>query len=194
MIPANTTGAGGGTVYYGDPDSAHDLQVFLELRDRPSHTMAESLLGTMRRTADEGGTVLKFHFAAEIDDTVGGIGSQRGLGALAAASDAGQRQFIDYLSVLLAEQPFPPVNDRFSETPVLLSPASRVEGLRSADFDRKVTDDTYLSWAGDAAGRFASFGVVGMPVVWYDDEVVPVVSFEGGSAITPQQFLDRLPR
>ncbi|MGW0883897.1 thioredoxin domain-containing protein [Streptomyces sp. NPDC002671] len=193
-IPVNTTGADDATVYYGDLDSPHELQVFLELRDRASQQMAESLLGTFRQAADEGRFVVKFHFAALIDDTVGGSGSQRGLSALGAAGDAGQRQFIEYLAVLFAEQPFPPGYDRFADTAVLLDLAGRVEGLRSPDFDRKVSGETYLTWAGEAVGSFDSFGVVGTPVVWYDKEVVPVVQVGGGPAITPQDFLAQLPR
>ncbi|XES01305.1 hypothetical protein HEP87_63120 [Streptomyces sp. S1D4-11] len=56
----------------------------------------------------------------------------------------------------------------------------------------KVTDGTYLTWAGEVIGNFDSFGVVGTPVVWFDDEVIPVVKPEGGPALTPQEFLDRL--
>ncbi|MER5912572.1 thioredoxin domain-containing protein [Streptomyces sp. NPDC001982] len=194
MTPANTTGVGGATVYYGNLDSLHTLRVFLELRDRASHRMAESLLATFRQAADDNRWVLRFHFAATLDDTVGGSGSQRALSALGAASDAGQRQFIEYLAVLFAAQPYPPGLDRFADTSVLLSLASEVEGLRSADFDRKVTDDTYLTWAGETVGGFASYGVVGTPVVWYDDEVIPVVKAEDGPAVTPQEFLAQLPK
>ncbi|GGJ03232.1 DsbA family protein [Streptomyces brasiliensis] len=193
MKPANTTGAGGATVYYGNLDSIHALRVFLELRDRASHRMAESLLGTIRRAADDNRFVVRFHFAAILDDTVGGSGSQRGLSALGAASDVGQRQFIDYLGVLLAAQPSSPGLDRFADTSVLLSLASEVEGLRSTGFDRKVTEDTYLTWAGETVGAFASYGVVGTPVVWYDDEVIPVLRGEDEPALTPQEFLAQFP-
>ncbi|MCQ4079300.1 DsbA family protein [Streptomyces sp. RB6PN25] len=192
MIPANTTGVGGATVYYGALDAPHVLQVFVELRDRASHRVAESLLDTIRQAADEGRFVVKFHFAATIDDTAGGSGSRRALGALAAASDVGQTQFLDYLGTLFASQPFPPVDDQFSDPSVLLSLAGAVNGLRSADFDRKVTDNTYAAWAGEVVGNFESFGVVGAPVVWYDEEVIPVVKIEGGPAITPQEFLAQL--
>ncbi|MFF8024460.1 FUSC family protein [Streptomyces sp. NPDC007896] len=192
MNPAHSTGADGTTLYYGDLDAPHVLEVFVELRDRASHRMADSLLGTIRRAADDGKFVAKFHFAGTIDDTVGGSGSQRGLSALAAASDAGQRKFVDYLAALFASQPFPPVDDQFSDVSVLLSLADKVNGLRNAEFDMKVTDGTYLTWAGEVIGNFASFGVVGTPVVRYDDEVIPVVKPEGGPALTPQEFLDRL--
>ncbi|MGD1223009.1 hypothetical protein AB9Q10_31800 [Streptomyces krungchingensis] len=84
--------------------------------------------------------------------------------------------------------------DRFADTSVLLSLASKVEGLRSAGFDRKVADDTYATWAARAVGDFASFGVVGTPVVWWDDQVIPVVPSEDGPAVTAQEFLARLPR
>ncbi|MEU6367992.1 hypothetical protein ABZ876_20165 [Streptomyces sp. NPDC046931] len=53
MAPKNTTGTDGTTIYYGDPDTPHVLRVFLELRDRASHRMAENLLDTIRQVADE---------------------------------------------------------------------------------------------------------------------------------------------
>ncbi|MER6983766.1 DsbA family protein [Streptomyces carpinensis] len=191
MPPKNTTGT---AIYYGDLNTSHVLQVFLELRDRASHRMAASLLGTMRQVADDGEFVIKFHFAGLLDDTVGGAGSQHGLSALAAAADAGQKQFIEYLGTLFAHQPFPPGEDRFADTSVLLSLAGEVDGLRSADFDRKLREGTYLTWAGEAIGNFESFGVVGTPVVWRDSEVIPVVKSDGGPAITPQEFLAQLQR
>ncbi|MFI9601414.1 thioredoxin domain-containing protein [Streptomyces sp. NPDC052043] len=191
MEPANTTGTGGGTLYYGDPDSPHVLQVFIELRDRASHRMADNLLGTIRQAADQGKFVVKFHFAATIDDAAGGNGSQRALSALAAASDVGQKQFIEYLGTLFASQP-PVTDDRFSDASVLLSLAGEVDQLRSADFDQKVTDNRYMTWAGESIGTFESFGVVGTPVVWHDDEVIPVVKTIDGPCITAQEFLAQL--
>ncbi|WP_179165939.1 thioredoxin domain-containing protein [Streptomyces sp. Amel2xC10] len=193
MTPANTTGPGGTTLYYGDLNRPHVLQVFLELRDRASRRMSETLLETIRKAADDGRFVVKFHFAATIDDTVGGIGSQRGLSALAAAADVGEKEFVDYLAALFAAQPFPPVDDKFSDTSELLAQAGKVEGLRSAEFDKKVTDNVYLNWAGEAVGTFSSFGIVGTPVVWYDGEVIPVVNADGESiSLTPQEFLSEL--
>ncbi|MEU8530082.1 thioredoxin domain-containing protein [Streptomyces sp. NPDC048629] len=193
MNPANTTGADGTTVYYGDLEAPHQVQVFLEMRDRGSRRVVESLLGTLRKDADDGKYVVKFHFAGMIDDTAGGSGSRRALSALGAAADAGQRQFADYLAALFAAQPFPPGYDHFSETPVLLSAADAVDGLRSADFDRKVTEGTYLNWAGVAIADFESFGVVGTPVAWYDEQVLQVVKEEDGPAVSPQEFLAQLP-
>ncbi|MEU9924997.1 hypothetical protein AB0H51_27570 [Streptomyces griseoluteus] len=68
------------------------LQVFLEMRDRASARMAQTLLDTVRKGADDGKYVVKFHFAGTMDDTVGGNGDRKALGAPAAASDEGQRQ------------------------------------------------------------------------------------------------------
>jgi hypothetical protein len=192
MTPANTTDPDGTTLYYGDLSAPHVLQVFIDMRDRASARVAQTLLDTIRKAADEGTFVVKFHFAGTMDDTVGGSGSQRALSALAAASDVGQKQFLDYLAALFAAQPFPPGDDRFAETSVLLSAADGVTGLRSPDFDRKVTDDTYLTWAGESIGTFPSYGVVGAPAVWYDKEVIPVVTIDGDVDITPGTFLTRI--
>ncbi|MEW2314478.1 thioredoxin domain-containing protein [Streptomyces bauhiniae] len=189
MTPANTTGNEGTTLYYGDLSAPHVLQVFLEMRDRASARMAKTLLDTIRKGADDGKYAVKFHFAGTMDDTVGGNGDQKALGALAAASDEGQKQFIEYLGALFDNQPFPPAEDKFSQGAVLLSVAGDVDGLRSSDFDRKVSDDTYLTWAGESISTFETFGLPGTPAVWYDQENIPVTTVEGEVDTDPQKFL-----
>ncbi len=197
MNPANANGPDGATVHYGDPDNQHSLEFFLELRDRVSHNVAEGLLETMREGADQGRYVIKFHFAAQMDQTVGGAGSVCGLSALGAAGDVGQRQFIEYLAVLLKDQPFPPGFDRFSETSVLLDLASKVDGLRSPEFDLKVTEKTYMDWAGDTVAAFSSFNVLETPVVRFDGREIQVAKAEGGfargPAVSVADFLEQLP-
>jgi hypothetical protein len=69
-----------------------------------------------------------------------------------------------------------------------------VDGLRSTGFDKKVNDKTHMTWAGEVIGEFDSFGVEGAPVVWYDDEVIPVVKIDSESCLTPQEFLAQLPK
>lgn len=193
MNPAHTTGAHGAAVYYGDPGAPHVLRVFLELRDPGSRRMAESLLDTFRAGADEGRLVARFHFAATLDDTAGGSGSRRAVSALGAASDAGQGPFLDYLAALFAAQPFPPgADDRFADPAALLDVAGRVDGLRSPDFDRKVTDGTYLPWAGQVVANFAEFGILGTPVVRYDEEDLAVGGPDDTPVIAPADFLRRI--
>ncbi|MET7288070.1 thioredoxin domain-containing protein [Streptomyces sp. NPDC005573] len=187
--PANTTGTNDTTLYYGELSAPHELQVFMEMRDRASAEVAKTLLDTIRQGADQGKYVVKFHFAETIDDTVGGSGSQRAVSALAAASDEGQKEFIEYMAALFAAQPFPPGDDKFSEASVLLSVADKVDGLRSDSFDQKITDNTYLTWAGESIGNFGSFGLPGTPAIWYDKENIPVVTIEGDVDITVQKFL-----
>ncbi|WP_282693800.1 hypothetical protein [Streptomyces sp. CC208A] len=77
MNPAHRTGAHGAAVYYGDPAAPHVLRVFPELRDPGRRRMADGLLGTFRAGADDGRLVVRFHFAAAPDDTVGGRGARR---------------------------------------------------------------------------------------------------------------------
>ncbi|MFF8414977.1 thioredoxin domain-containing protein [Streptomyces omiyaensis] len=193
MNPAHTTGAHGAAVYYGDPGAPHVLRVFLELRDPGSRRMSEGLLDTFREGADEGRFVVRFHFAASIDDTAGGSGSRRAVAALGAASDAGQGAFLEYLAALLAAQPFPPgAEDRFADPAVLLDVAGGVDGLRSADFDRKVTEGTYVPWAGQVVANFAEFGILGTPVVRYDEEDLAVGGPDGTPVIGPAGFLRRI--
>ncbi|MFI8370197.1 thioredoxin domain-containing protein [Streptomyces sp. NPDC085466] len=190
MNPAHTSGAHGAAVYYGDPGAPHVLRVFLELRDRGSRRMAESLLATFRAGADEGRFVVRFHFAASLDDTLGGSGSRRAVAALGAAADAGQGPFVEYLAALFAAQPFPPgADDRFADPAALLAVADEVPGLRSPEFDRKVTEGTYLPWAGQVVANFAEFGVLGTPAVRYDEEDLAVGGPDDTPVITPADFL-----
>ncbi|MEU4153425.1 thioredoxin domain-containing protein [Streptomyces sp. NPDC026659] len=190
--PAHTTGSDGKTLYYGDLSAPHELQVFLEMRDRASARMAKTLLGTIEQLADDGKVVVKFHFAGAIDDSVGGDGDQQAVAALAAASDAGQKQLIGYLGALFDNQPFPPGEDKFSDASVLLSVANGVDGLRSSDFDRKVSGQTYVTWAGESISTFETFGLPGTPAVWYDKENIPVVTVEGEVDTDPQKFLSQI--
>lgn len=193
MNPAHTTGAHGAAVYYGDPDAPHVLRVFLELRDRGSRRMAESLLSTFRAGADEGRFVVRCHFAVSLDDTVGGSGSRRAVAAFGAAGDAGQGLFAEYLAALLAAQPSPPgADDRFADPAALLAVAGGVPGPRSPDFDRKVTEGTYLSWAGQVVADFAGFGIPGTPVVRYDEEDVAVGGPDDTPVVAPADFLRRI--
>ncbi|MFC7219193.1 thioredoxin domain-containing protein [Streptomyces polyrhachis] len=187
--PAHTTGTGDLTLFYGDLDAPHRLQIFLEMRDRGSHDMAKALLETVRKGADEGRYGVAFHFAAILDDTVGGEGSQRALSALAAASDESQSAFMDYLAALLAAQPFPPGTDSYADPSVLLSVAEKVDGLRSPAFDRKVQDGTYMRWAGESVGAFSSYGTVGTPDFRYDQEQLPVVDINGELVLSPAEFV-----
>lgn len=188
MNPSNTTGHDGLTLYYGDVDNPHVLQVFIELREPGSKKMAGSLLGTIRKAADDGKFVVKFHFSAMIDDTVGGDGSRGALSAVGAASDVGQAQAIEYLGKLFASQP-PITEDRFSDPSALLSIAGEVGGLRSPDFDQKVTDNTYADWAAIVTAEFATYGVPGAPMVWYDKSVI--LGLPPGE-VTPEVFLARI--
>ncbi|MEU7295134.1 thioredoxin domain-containing protein [Streptomyces exfoliatus] len=191
-IPAQTTGVDGSVLYYGKLDSPHAVHFFLELRDRGSAHVMESLLDSVREGADAGKYVVKFHFNGAFDDTVGGSGSHRALSALGAAADAGQNAFADYLAALFKAQPFPPGYDRFAEADTLLTAADSVAGLRSADFDRKVNEGTYLQWAGKAIADFESYGVIGTPIAWYDDNDIHVFTVPDGPAVSPQDFLAEL--
>lgn len=191
-IPAQATGTGGSTLYYGNLDAPHTVHFFLELRDRASAQVMDSLLATVRTGADNGKYVVKFHFNGMFDDTVGGSGSQRALSALGAAADVGPKALVDYLAALFKAQPFPPGYDRFAEADTLLAVADSVARLRSADFDRKVNQGTYMQWAGETIADFQSYGVVGTPIAWFDDNDIHVFTVPDGPAVSPQDFLSEL--
>jgi predicted DsbA family dithiol-disulfide isomerase len=187
MNPANTTGNGNSVLYCGSLATPHVLQVFLEVRDPGSARTADALLGTIRQAADDGTFVAQFHFTANIDDEVGGGGSRRALGALGAAADVGQSEFVEFLGTLFSLQPQFVTDDPFVDPSFLLDAASKVKGLRSPQFDRKVTGNAYADWAANAVADFQQTGVVGTPTIWFDQRVV--LGLPVDTTLTPQQFL-----
>lgn len=60
----------------------------------------------------------------------------------------------------------------------LLRIADRVEGLRSAAFDRAVRENTHRAWVADAEKAFEASGVGGTPTVLVDGAALP-----GGDAL-----------
>ncbi|MEY9964322.1 hypothetical protein ABIA33_002364 [Streptacidiphilus sp. MAP12-16] len=132
MNPATTTGTRNYTICYGALDSPHIPQVFVEMRAPDRAKMAESALGAIRRNC-----VATFHFTANPDDEVGGWGSRRSVSAFGAASEVGQRKFIEYRGTHFdfASQSYPLTDGPFSDASFLLSEAGQVAGLRSAEFD-----------------------------------------------------------
>ncbi|MEY9849042.1 hypothetical protein ABH940_006146 [Streptacidiphilus sp. BW17] len=194
MHPANTTGAGHSVLYYGSLETQHVLQVFLEARDAGSATMAESLLGTIRKAADDGRFVVQFHFAANIDDEFGGRGSRRSLSALGAAADVGAGEFVAFLDALFSCQPACFAHDSLCDPRFLLDVAGRVPGLRSDGFDQKVLKDTYADWAATAAAAFQLCGLWGTPTILFDKRVIwldklVVLGVPRDPMLTPRQFL-----
>lgn len=191
-VPANTTGSGNEALCYGSLDNPHTLQVFVEMRDPGSAKMAGTLLGPIRRAADQGKLVVAFHFNASLDDEVGGGGSRSALSALAAASDVGQGQFIEYLAALFAAEPQFVTDDPFADPAFLLDRAGSVPGLRSPGFDRKVSQNTYASWAANAVADFQDSGVVGTPTIWFDQRVL--LGIPAGTGLSPEAFLAGIQR
>ncbi|MEY9872533.1 hypothetical protein ABH931_002009 [Streptacidiphilus sp. MAP12-33] len=194
MHPANTTGASHSVLYYGSLERQHVLQVFWEARDAGSATMAESLLGTIREAADDAEFVVQFHFAANIDDEFGGVGSRRALSALGAAADVGAAEFVALLNVLFSHQPVCFACDSFCDPRFLLDLACRVPGLRSDGFDQKVMEDTYADWAANATAAFQLPGIWATPTILFDKRVIwldklVMLGVPRDPMLTPRQLL-----
>ncbi|MEV7700243.1 thioredoxin domain-containing protein [Streptomyces sp. NPDC086779] len=187
MIPANTRGPGGIVVRYGDPDAAHVLSVYADLRCPYCKRMELGLGAVMERAADEGRFAVDHHFGTFIDDSAGGSGSLEALAALGAAADEGQKPFMHYLRALYADQPSEDV-DAFADRDILLRLADEVQALHTDAFRQKVMERTYLPWAAQVAAAFETSGVRSTPTVLIDRTPVPVIG-PTGYAVTPEAFL-----
>ncbi|MFD9286991.1 thioredoxin domain-containing protein [Streptomyces sp. NPDC060030] len=187
MIPANTRGPGGIVVRYGDPDAAHVLSVYADLRCPYCKRMELGLGAVMERAADEGRFAVDHHFGTFIDDSAGGSGSLEALAALGAAADEGQKPFMHYLRALYADQPSEDV-DAFADHDTLLRLADEVQALHTEAFRQKVMERTYLPWAAQVSAAFKTSGVRSTPTVLIDDAPVAVMN-PTGYAVTPEAFL-----
>ncbi|MGW7516180.1 DsbA family protein [Streptomyces sp. NPDC054796] len=190
MRPANTLGEGGTTVVYGSPSAQRVLHVYADPRCPYCKRMDVALGDTMRRLADDGHLTLYHHFAAFLDDALGGSGSHRALNALGAAADVGQVPFLAYLRTLFAHQP-PEDFDGFASPETLLMLAGEVEGLRSAEFDEAVLQLRYREWADRVAAAFEASGVTATPTVLLDGAPVTVLG-STGHAVAQEEFLWQL--
>ncbi|MEV8567348.1 thioredoxin domain-containing protein [Streptomyces sp. NPDC051322] len=191
MIPANTTGPGNTIVRYGDPDPAHVLSVYADLRCPYCKRMENGLGVVMEQAADAGRFTIEYQFAALIDDGVGGTGSLEALAALGAAADEGQKPFMRYLHELYAEQP-DESDDAFADRDRLLALSGEVEALRTEGFRKKVREGAYLPWAQRVGAAFETSTVPGTPTVLIDVTPIPVIN-PAGYPITTEAFLAQLP-
>ncbi|WP_328535937.1 DsbA family protein [Streptomyces sp. NBC_00344] len=191
MIPANTTGPGDTLVQYGDPDPAHVLSVYADLRCPYCKRMENGLGAVMEEAADAGRFSIRYQFATLIDEGAGGTGSLEALAALGAAADEGQKPFMRYLHELYAEQP-DESDDAFADRGRLLALADEIEALHTEDFRKKVRDGVYMPWAQRVSAAFETSSVPGTPTVLIDVTPVPVIN-PLGYAITAEAFLAQLP-
>lgn len=192
-VPANTTGPGGTVLVHGKDTGAqpgHTLRVYADLRCPFCKRMERGLGPVMEKLAEEGRVTLEHQFATFVDDGAGGTGSLRALSAVGAASDAGAATALRYIRSLFAAQPAEN-DDAFADTGVLLRLAEEVEGLRGPDFDRKVTEGSYLPWARRVSAAFEASGVTSTPTVILDGRPVTVIN-PMGYAVTPEAFLAEL--
>ncbi|MFG2642380.1 DsbA family protein [Streptomyces sp. NPDC048370] len=166
--PAALAGAGlttvvdGPKIVVGDPKAPHTATVYLDPRCSYCHKFEESGAVALAEAAAEGKVRIEYVVASFLDARSGGTASARAANAMRAAAEAGK--FAEFQAVLFA--------GGGAEEP--LKVADRVEGLRGAEFDRAVREETYSNWVVSAEKAFQDSGVGGTPTVLLDGQQVGV--------------------
>ncbi|PJM94154.1 DsbA family protein [Streptomyces sp. CB01373] len=109
-----------------------------------------------------------YTLASFLDDRLGGEGSKKAANALRAALDAGK--FAEYHEVLFAHQPEEEV-DGYTDA-FLLDMASKVPGLRGAEFDAAVKGMKHRDFVTSSEKAFDTSGVSGTPTMKVDGRTV----------------------
>ncbi|MFC4326788.1 DsbA family protein [Streptomyces andamanensis] len=165
-----TLAADGTTVRVGSASAKTVVQVYEDLRC-PVCKKFETEGGgeALRELVRSGQVRVEYTLASFLDARLGGQGSKKAANALRAALEAGR--FAEYHAVLFAHQPEESV-DGFTDA-YLLELASRVKGLRGADFDRAVKDLKYGDYVAASERAFDTSGVTGTPTLKVDGKAVP---------------------
>ncbi|WP_051576079.1 DsbA family protein [Streptomyces sp. Tu 6176] len=165
-----TLAADGTTVRVGSARAKTVVQVYEDLRC-PVCKKFETEGGgeALRELVRSGQVRVEYTLASFLDARLGGQGSKKAANALRAALEAGR--FAEYHAVLFAHQPEESA-DGFTDA-YLLELASRVKGLRGADFDRAVKDLKYGDYVAASERAFDASGVTGTPTLKVDGKAVP---------------------
>ncbi|MFF0271835.1 DsbA family protein [Streptomyces sp. NPDC004330] len=176
-LPAAVRGT---KIVVGDEHAPHTVTVYVDPRCGYCAKF-EGSGGTVLADEAAAGTVrVEYVVASFLDDRTGGAASARAANALRASADAGPGRFALFQAALFASQPGAGAGghgDGFTAER-LLRIADRVEGLRSAAFDRAVREDVHRRWVADAEKDFEASGVGGTPTVLVDGAALP-----GGDAL-----------
>ncbi|MFD3942887.1 DsbA family protein [Streptomyces sp. NPDC058579] len=173
-----TTVVEGAKIIVGDPKAPHTATVYLDPRCSYCAKFEEGGAVALAQAAAEGKVRIEYVVASFLDARSGGTASARAANAMRAAAEAGK--FAEFQAALFA--------GGGAEDP--LKVADRVEGLRSAEFDRAVREDTYHGWVASAEKAFEDSGVGGTPSVLVDGRQVGV----GGDALYDQDAFARVLR
>ncbi|MFJ3586057.1 DsbA family protein [Streptomyces sp. NPDC090127] len=157
-----TTVVEGPKIVVGEADAPHTATVYLDPRCSYCAKFEESGGVALAEAAGDGKVRIEYVVASFLDARSGGTASARAANALRAAAEAGK--FAEFQSALFA--------GGGAEDPLRV--ADRVEGLRGADFDRAVREDSYRGWVASAEKTFEDSGVGGTPTVLVDGQQVGV--------------------
>ncbi|MFB8269078.1 DsbA family protein [Streptomyces sp. NPDC055955] len=135
--------ADGTTVVVGSSKADTVVRLYEDLRCPVCREFEEDGgAGALRKMTLAGEVRTEFTLASFLDDRLGGMGSKKAANALRAALEQGK--FVEYHDLLFREQPEESV-DGYTDA-FLLRMASRVKGLRGAEFDAAVKGMKYRSF------------------------------------------------
>ncbi|MFH8731876.1 DsbA family protein [Streptomyces sp. NPDC017964] len=135
--------ADGTTVVVGSSKADTVVRLYEDLRCPVCRDFEEDGgAGALRKMTLHGEVRAEYTLASFLDDRLGGKGSRKAANALRAALEKGK--FVEYHDLLFQEQPEEAV-DGYTDA-FLLRMASRVKGLRGAEFDAAVKGMKYRSF------------------------------------------------
>ncbi|MFF5938696.1 DsbA family protein [Streptomyces sp. NPDC012508] len=157
-----TTVVEGPRIVVGDAAAPHTATVFLDPRCSYCAKFEESGGVALAEAAAAGKVRISYVVASFLDARSGGTASARSANALRASVEAGR--FAEFQAAVLASGG--------AEDPLRV--ADGVEGLRGAEFDRAVREESYRDWVASAERVFEESGVGGTPTVLLDGREVGV--------------------
>ncbi|NIY64807.1 hypothetical protein SMALB_2783 [Streptomyces malaysiensis] len=190
VTPAHSSGPGGTTVLIGKAGAQHTLDVYEDLRCPPCASFDQAVGPTIAEDIKDGKYKVSFHFAAILDETMGGSGSANALSALGAALDVGTDAFLDYKASLMSSKNHPEESkDSYADDDQLLTVSQEVYALKTnASFREALREGTYDPWAKKMIADFDASGVNSTPTVKLDGSQL---TGGGGSApATAKEFTD----
>ncbi|MCJ0873687.1 thioredoxin domain-containing protein [Streptomyces sp. AP-93] len=165
-LPTTVDGA---KIVVGKPDAPRTAQVLVDPKCGHCARFEEAGGESLLKLAVAGQVKIEYLLASFLDRD-GASGSAKAVNALRASADAGK--FAEFHAAVFASQP----RGKFTDE-LLLKIADRVPGLRGADFDAAVKDETYKGWVAEAEQGFEATGAQATPMVLVEGK--PVGSRDG---------------
>ncbi|MEU5051889.1 thioredoxin domain-containing protein [Streptomyces sp. NPDC021096] len=177
VAPQGAIGKDALAIPVGNPAAKATLVVYEDFRCPGCGQFENGFRETIHDLQDKGQLKAEYHLVALIDKNLRGSGSLNAANAAACAQDAGK--FPAYHDELYKNQP-PETDDTYGKKSRLLELAGKVEGLKTAPFEKCVNDGTHDSWVQKSQDNFSTSGLRGTPTVQlngqslYDDPTKPL--------------------